>query len=139
VNGLDFNRLLLTIAVLSRRVGLNLGEQDIFANVVGGLQVEEPAVDLAVAAALASSLRDQPLPADLAFVGEVGLSGEVRSVGQLEARLVEASRLGFRHAIIPRRLTRSEFKPPPGLDIVQVRSLREAVDSALIGKRQRAG
>lgn len=137
VNGLDFNRLLLTVAVLSRRVGLNLGEQDIFANVVGGLQVEEPAVDLAVAMALASSVRDQPLPADLAFVGEVGLSGEVRSVGQLEARLVEASRLGFRHAIIPRRLTRSEFNPPQGMHIVQVRSLREAVDSTMTVKAQR--
>jgi DNA repair protein RadA/Sms len=81
--------------------------------------------------ALASSVRDRPLPADLALVGEVGLSGEVRSVGQLEARLKEASRLGFGRAIIPRRLSRSEFRPPDGLEITQVRSLREAVDSAL--------
>jgi DNA repair protein RadA/Sms len=136
VNGLDFNRLLLTVAVLSRRVGLNLGEQDIFANVVGGLQVEEPAVDLAVAMALASSLRDRPLPADLALVGEVGLSGELRSVGQLDARLIEASRLGFQHAMIPRRLTKSEFNPPKGMKIVQVRSLREAVDIGLSGDAQ---
>lgn len=134
VNGLDYNRFLITVAVLTRRAGLPLSEQDIFANVVGGLQVEEPAVDLAVAVALASSLRDRPLPADLALVGEVGLSGEVRSVGQLEARLNEASRLGFKHAIIPRRLSRSEFYPPDGLKITQVRSLREAVDAA-IGKK----
>lgn len=128
VNGLDFNRLLLTIAVLTRRVGLPLGEHDIFANVVGGLQVEEPAADLAVALALTSSLRDRPMPADMAFVGEIGLSGEVRSVGQLEARLGEASRLGFKRALIPRRLGRGEFNPPKGLEITQVRSLREAVD-----------
>ncbi len=131
VNGLDFNRLLLTVAVLTRRVGLPLGEQDIFANVVGGLQVEEPAVDLAVALALASSLRDRPVAADLALVGEVGLSGEVRSVGQLEARLNEAVRLGFGKAIIPRRLGRTEIAVPKGLETVQVRSVREALDAAL--------
>jgi DNA repair protein RadA/Sms len=134
VNGLDFNRLLLTVAVLTRRVGLSLGEQDIFANVVGGLQVEEPAADLAVALALTSSIRDRPMPADMAFVGEVGLSGEVRSVGQLEARLGEASRLGFRRAIVPRRLGRSDFNPPKELETIQVRSLREAVDAVLGGK-----
>lgn len=131
VNGIDFNRLLLTVAVLTRRVGLRLAEQDIFANVVGGLQVDEPAADLAVALALTSSLRDQPLAADLALVGEVGLSGEVRSVGQLETRLGEAARLGFRRAIVPRRLGRSEFTSPKGLEMIQVRSLREAVDLAL--------
>jgi len=131
VNGLDYNRFLITVAVLTRRAGLPLGEQDIFANVVGGLQVDEPAVDLAVAVALASSVRDRPLPADLALVGEVGLSGEVRSVGQLEARLNEASRLGFERTIIPRRLSRPDFHPPDGLEITQVRSLREAVDAAL--------
>lgn len=131
VNGLDFNRLLLTVAVLTRRVGLHLGEQDIFANVVGGLQVEEPAVDLAVALALASSLRDHAMPADLALVGEVGLSGEVRSVGQLEARLSEAARLGFSKAIVPRRLGRTPLNSPKGLQVIQVRSVREAVDAAL--------
>jgi DNA repair protein RadA/Sms len=131
VNGVDFNRLLLTVAVLTRRVGLRLAEQDIFANVVGGLQVEEPAIDLAVALALTSSLRDQSMPADLALVGEVGLSGEVRSVGQLEARLSEAARLGFRKAIIPRKLGRAPLEPPKGLEMIQVRSVREAIDVAL--------
>ncbi|MCU0519971.1 MAG: DNA repair protein RadA [Anaerolineae bacterium] len=130
-NGLDYNRLLLTIAVLTRRVGLNLGEQDIFANVVGGLQVEEPGADLAVVIALTSSLWDQPVPADMALVGEVGLSGEVRSVGQLEPRLNEAARLGFRKAIIPRRLGRTPFAPPKDLETVPVRSVREAIDVAL--------
>ncbi len=135
-NGLDFNRLLLTIAVLTRRVGLNLGEQDIFANVVGGLQVEEPAADLAVVVALTSSIWDQPVPADMAFVGEVGLSGEVRSVGQLEPRLNEASRLGFRKVIVPRRLGRNRpddpgFAVPKDLETIQVRSVREAIDAVL--------
>lgn len=131
VNGLDFNRLLLTIAVLSRRVGLRFSEQDIFANVVGGLQIEEPAADLAVAVALVSSVRDQPIPADLAVVGEVGLSGEVRSVGQIEARLTEAARLGFSKVIIPRRLGRAKLRIPDGLQTMQVRSVGEAVQAAL--------
>jgi DNA repair protein RadA/Sms len=110
---------------------LRLAEQDIFANVVGGLQVEEPAIDLAVALALTSSLRDQSMPADLALVGEVGLSGEVRSVGQLEARLSEAARLGFQKAIIPRKLGRAPLEPPKGLEMIQVRSVRDAIDVAL--------
>lgn len=135
VNGLDFNRLLLTVAVLTRRVGQRLAEQDIFANVVGGLQIEEPAADLAVAVALASSLRDQPVPADLALIGEVGLSGEVRSIGQLETRLNEAARLGFRKVLIPRRMGRTPLRIPEGLQTVQVRSVSEAIDAALGTKR----
>ncbi|MFN2108180.1 MAG: DNA repair protein RadA [Anaerolineae bacterium] len=131
VNGLDFNRLLLTIAVLTRRVGQRLDEQDIFANVVGGLQIEEPAADLAVAVALASSLRDQPVPADVAVVGEVGLSGEVRSVGQLESRMSEASRLGFSKIIIPRSMQRKQLRQPEGLTLVPVRSVGEAIEAAL--------
>lgn len=128
-NGVDFNRLLLTIAVLTRRVGIRLGDQDVFANVVGGMQVREPAVDLALAAALASSVEDKPLPADLAFVGEVGLSGELRSVGQLGARLHEAAELGFRRVVIPRSVRR-EIERPSGLQIDEARSVREALSLA---------
>ncbi|MDX1601190.1 MAG: DNA repair protein RadA [Anaerolineales bacterium] len=128
-NGVDFNRLLLTIAVLTRRVGLRLGDQDVFANVVGGMQVQEPAVDLALAAALASSVEDKPLPADLAFVGEIGLSGELRSVGQLEARLHEAAELGFRRVVIPRSVRR-EVEWPSRLKIEEARSVREALSLA---------
>jgi len=135
VNGLDFNRLLLTIAVLSRRVGLRLDEQDIFANVVGGLQIQEPAADLAVAVALASSLRDQPVPADMAVVGEVGLSGEVRSVSQLEARMSEAGRLGFTKIIIPRSMQRKQLHTPGGLTLIPARSVGEAIEAALGPKR----
>ncbi|MGC9394325.1 MAG: DNA repair protein RadA [Anaerolineae bacterium] len=135
VNGLDFNRLLLTIAVLTRRVGLRLDEQDIFANVVGGLQIQEPAADLAVAVALASSLRDQAVPADVAVVGEVGLSGEVRSVGQLESRMSEVARLGFTKIVIPRSMQRKQLRQPDGLTLVPVRSVGEAIEAALGPKR----
>ena len=129
-NGIDFNRLLLTVAVLSRRVGLPLGEQDVFVNVVGGLQVREPGIDLALAAAIASSARDRPLPPDLAMVGEVGLSGEMRTVSQLEARLNEAAKLGFRRAIVPAGGRRGSPEPQ-GLEVLPARSLQEALRFAL--------
>ena len=94
-NGVDFNRLLLTVAVLTRRVGLRLGEQDVFVNVVGGLKVSEPAADLAIAAAIASSNRDVSVRADTVLIGEIGLSGELRMGGQMPARLRGAAELGF--------------------------------------------
>jgi DNA repair protein RadA/Sms len=130
-NGVDVNRLLLVIAVLSRRVGVRLSEQDVFANVVGGLRIEEPAADLALAVALASSVRDQPVPADLTIVGEVGLSGEVRSVSQIEARMSEAARLGFERVILPRAMQRRQLARPDGLQLLPVRSLSEAITTAL--------
>jgi DNA repair protein RadA/Sms len=129
-NGVDLNRLLLTLAVLTRRVGIKLAEQDAFVNVVGGLRVEEPAADLAIAAAVASSTWDRPLPADLVLIGEVGLSGELRAVAQLPARLREASRLGFRRAIVPRS-SRVESGSAPGLQVLEARSVREALSLAL--------
>jgi len=129
-NGVDQNRLLLTLAVLTRRVGIKLAEQDVFVNVVGGLRVEEPAADLAIAAAVASSTWDRALPADLVLVGEVGLSGELRAVAQLPARLREASRLGFRRAIVPRS-TRIEIGDAPGLQVMEARSVREALSLAV--------
>jgi DNA repair protein RadA/Sms len=125
-NGVDLNRLLLTIAVLIRRVGLKLAEQDVFVNVVGGLQIGEPAADLAVAAAVASSVRDQAIPADLALIGEVGLSGELRAVAQMPARLHEAAKLGFRRVIVPRS-PRPEEGWPEGLEVLPARGLREAL------------
>ncbi len=133
-NGIDFNRLLLVVAVLSRRVGLRLGDQDVFANVIGGLQIEEPAADLALAAALASSVRDRPVAADLAVIGEIGLSGEVRSVGQLDARLREAAHLGFRRAIVPRPLSRQKVRFPEGIEVIPVRSVGEALEAALVAR-----
>jgi DNA repair protein RadA/Sms len=128
-NGLDYNRLLLTIAVLTRRVGLRLGNQDVFANVVGGLQVNEPAADLAVAVAIASSLRDRPVPADLAFIGEVGLSGELRAVGQMTARLREAQKLGFGRVIVPKAVRRGE-PWPQDIQVIAIRTVQQAVQEA---------
>jgi DNA repair protein RadA/Sms len=131
-NGVDYNRLLLMVAVLSRRVGVRLADQDVFVNVVGGLRVSEPAADLAVAAAIASSVRDRPLPADMALIGEVGLSGELRAVAQLSARLSEAAKLGFRRVVVPKRV-RSDEAWPEELQVILVRSAREALTTALEG------
>jgi DNA repair protein RadA/Sms len=134
-NGIDINRLLLVTAVLSRRVGVRLGEQDVFVNVVGGLQVEEPAADLAVAAAIASSARNAPVRADTVLIGEVGLSGELRMVGQMPARLREAASLGFKAAVVPRRMRGGE-PWPEGIQVLEARSLRQALDLALLGKEE---
>lgn len=130
-NGVDFNRLLMITAVLTRRLGMRLAEQDVFVNVIGGLQVGEPAADLAIAAAIASSNRDLPVKADAVLIGEVGLSGELRWVGQMNARLREAQKLGFKTAIIPRRVRQGE-PLPQGIELKEVRSLREALDWALV-------
>lgn len=131
-NGVDFNRLLLIAAVLTRRLGIRLSDQDVFVNVVGGLRVGEPAADLALAAAIASSMRDIPLRADTVLIGEVGLSGELRMVGQMSARLREAAKLGFKTAIVPRRLRKAE-PWPQDIQVIEVRTLRQALDHALMG------
>jgi len=133
-NGVDMNRLLLIVAVLSRRVGIRLGDQDVFANVVGGLMVEEPAADLAIAAAIASSARNAPLKADTVLIGEVGLSGELRSVGQMPARLREAQSLGFKTVIAPKRMRRGE-PWPDGIQVIEARSLKQALEQALMPER----
>lgn len=130
-NGIDFNRLLLLIAVLSKRVGVRLSDQDVFVNVVGGLRVGEPAADLAVACAIVSSFRDVPVAGDLAIVGEVGLSGELRAVSQLETRLKEAAKLGFNRCLVPqsRQLAKIQL---PGVEILGARSLAQTLEIALV-------
>jgi DNA repair protein RadA/Sms len=133
-NGIDVNRLLLITAVLSRRLGLQLGEQDVFVNIIGGLRINEPAADLAVAAAIASSLKDAALKADTVLIGEVGLSGELRMVGQMVARLREAQKLGFRRAIVPRRVRKTGEPWPDNIQVVEARSLREALQLAFVEK-----
>lgn len=134
-NGVDFNRLLLIAAVLTRRVGLKLSEQDTFVNVVGGLQIDEPAADLAIAAAIASSWRDIPVKADTVLIAEIGLAGELRMPGQMQARLREAQKLGFRTAIVPKALRKGE-PYPKGIEIVEVRSIQQALDAALNVQRE---
>ncbi len=129
-NGVDFNRLLLVTAVLTRRLGLKLFEQDVFVNVIGGLRIDEPAADLAIAAAIASSMKDVPVRAEVVLIGEIGLSGELRWVSQMQTRLREAAKLGFKTAIIPRRIHKTE-KLPEGIKIEEARSLREALQLAV--------
>lgn len=133
-NGIEFNRLLLISAVLSRRTGINLSEQDVFVNVVGGLKISEPAADLAVAAAIASSIRDQPVRADTILIGEVGLSGELRMSSRVSERVHEAAKLGFQTAVVPRRLREGLLTWPEGIEVIEARSLRQALDQALVSQ-----
>ncbi|OGO24452.1 MAG: DNA repair protein RadA [Chloroflexi bacterium RBG_16_50_9] len=131
-NGVDFNRLLVVAAVLTKRVGLRLGNQDIMVNVTGGLKVGEPAADLGMALAIASSYRDTGVDPGLVAVGEVGLSGELRAASQMERRLGEAARLGFKRAIVPR--VGAKITPPKEIEVIAVSTLREAVNRGLVGK-----
>jgi DNA repair protein RadA/Sms len=131
-SGIDPNRLALLVAVLGRRAGVGLGTHDVYANVAGGLRVEEPAIDLAIATALASSLRDRPAAPGTVAVGEVGLLGELRAVAGVERRLREAARIGYVRAVVP-RVRRGATLDIPGLEVVAVGTLREALDRLLDG------
>lgn len=131
-NGVDYNRLLLLTAVLTRRVNVPLYDKDVFLNVIGGLQIDEPAADLSIAIALTSSVKDRPIHADMAFVGEVGLSGELRAVSQLEVRLREAAKLGFKRCVVPRPTRKSGLTIPDGLEVIGCRTLAEAIQAALL-------
>jgi DNA repair protein RadA/Sms len=138
-SGVDANRVALLVAVLGRRAGIALTSHDVYVNLAGGLAVDEPGLDLPLALALASSLRDRPIAPGTVAIGEVGLLGELRSVAGLERRLREASRLGYTRAIVPRP---SRGAPPPdvaGLEVVAVGGLREAIEAALSGGPERSG
>ena len=125
--GIDLGRLLMLTAVLTKRVGIGLANQDIYVNVVGGVRIGEPAADLAVAVAIASSFRELPVDSKLALVGEVGLSGELRRVRDLERRLAEAANLGFRRCVVPRAAARDKSVARFGLDLVPAETLAEAL------------
>ncbi len=133
-NGIEFNRLLLISAVLTRRAGIKLTDQDVFVNVVGGLKISEPAADLAVAIAIASSIKDTSVKADTILIGEIGLSGELRMASRMSDRLGEAAKLGFQSAIIPKRLRSGGLSWPTGIDVIEVRSLSQALKTALLKK-----
>ena len=130
-NGVDFNRLLLITAVLTKRVGLKLGNQDIIVNVTGGLRIGEPAADLGIALAIASSARDISVDPQLVAAGEVGLSGELRAVSQLERRVAEAARLGFERCLVPK--TSAQIKAPKNIKLLTAGTLREAIKLGLVG------
>ncbi|MGB0384905.1 MAG: DNA repair protein RadA [Ardenticatenaceae bacterium] len=124
-NGVDMNRLHLLLAVLAKRVGLELQNQDVFVNIVGGLKITEPAADLSIAAAIASSYRDQAIPRDVALIGEIGLGGELRSVSQIDKRLHETAKLGFKRCIVPR--TGRRPVQVDGIETITVKTVVEAL------------
>ena len=129
-NGFDYNRAMLLLAVLEKRGGLLVSSCDAYLNVIGGLSLDEPAADLAAIIALASSFRDKPVPGNLAAVGEVGLTGELRSVSALSQRLSEVQRLGFTQCLIPARNS-GKLTEPEGLQLIRVRTIREALTAVL--------
>ncbi len=129
-NGFDYNRAAMLLAVLEKRGGLKLSTCDAYLNIIGGLQLDEPAADLAAVVALASSYLDKPVPGDLAAVGEVGLTGELRSVSQLSQRVAEVWRLGFKRCVIPARQGLESF---PDLQLLPVQNIGEAIRAALRG------
>ena len=130
-SGLDFNRLLLISAVLSRSMKLSLGRQDIIVNAIGGLRVTSPSADLAIALAIVSSLRDVPAGPDVAAFGEIGLTGDIRRVPQLERRVSEAARRGFRRIIVPASAAREGLEEHIGVTVIPVATVREAVAEVL--------
>jgi DNA repair protein RadA/Sms len=128
--GVDFNRVNLLIAVLEKRTGMHLGGMDVFINVVGGLKIIEPAVDLGIVTTIASSAKDIPVDPKIFVFGEVGLSGEVRAVAQAEARLKEAAKIGFETAVIPAG-NAEKIKNAQGLEIIGVRNVEECLEAVL--------
>ncbi len=129
-NGFEYSRSMLLLAVLEKRGGLMVGGCDAYLNVIGGLYLEEPAADLAAILALTSSFRDRPVPHDLAAIGEVGLTGELRAVSALGQRLAEVARLGFTKCMIPKR-TQGKLTAPKGLELIRVANIREAMAALL--------
>jgi DNA repair protein RadA/Sms len=127
VSGADYNRVCMLMAVLERRVGVRLGGQDVFVNVVGGVRIDEPAADLGIAAAMASSAQDFPIQRDVVLVGEVGLGGELRGVTYAESRLREAAKLGFRRALIP-AANAADYHITDSLEIMPLHTLLEVLD-----------
>ena len=129
-NGFDYNRAMLLLAVLEKRGGFSLGSSDVYINVIGGLELDEPAADLATVLSIVSSAKDRVIPYNTTAIGEVGLTGEIRSVSALNQRLTEVARLGFQRCVIPAHV-RGEVKRIEGLEIVSVRNVREAVRAVL--------
>jgi len=134
-NGVDYARLLMITAVLSRRVGLKLANQDIIVNATGGMRISEPAADLAIALAIASSSSDKGVDPELVAVAEIGLSGELRTVSQLDRRLGEAARLGFTRCLVSDVSVRASHIPK-GLKLVPASTLKEAIKLGLVGKKE---
>jgi DNA repair protein RadA/Sms len=129
-DGFDFNRAALLLAVAEKRAGMKLSMFDSYINVIGGLQLQEPGADLPVALAVASSYRDMPIADDLVAIGEIGLTGEIRSVSNMNQRLQEIARLGFKKVIIP-QFGSEKLEIPDILQVYRVRNLREAIEISM--------
>jgi DNA repair protein RadA/Sms len=129
-SGLDQNRLSLLLAVLEKRAGLNLIAEDVFVNIAGGISVDEPAADLGVVAAIASSLRNRPVKPGTAVFGEVGLAGEIRGTSQASLRVREAAQMGFTRCVVP-EANYAPDEAPSGLELVAVRTVGEALDQLM--------
>lgn len=127
-NGVDFNRLSLLIAVLEKKAGIALGNQDVYLNVVGGLRVNEPAIDLGTMMVVVSSFKNIPIPKDMVILGEVGLTGEVRRINLIEKRLKEAEKLGFKTCVIPES-NKKDLKDKYKLDIIAIRNVKQAMNA----------
>lgn len=128
--GTDYNRVNLIIAVLEKRIGLNFANQDAYVNITGGLKVQEPAIDLAIATALASSFKNRPCVQDLVLMGEVGLTGEVRGIPQTRKRVEEAKKLGFKRCVLP--IGSGDMEKVNDMELIEVKSLGEALEAALL-------
>ena len=126
--GFDHNRMSLLIAIMEKRLGMNLQGEDIFVNLAGGIKITEPALDLGVATAIASSFQNKPIDPELVLLGEVGLTGEVRTVMQLDARLIEARRLGFKRCIVPHSARKTKNLLTEGIDICFAKNLSEVFE-----------
>jgi DNA repair protein RadA/Sms len=129
-NGVELNRVSLLLAVMEKRLGLHLSGQDVYVNIVGGMRIDEPAIDLGIVAAVTSSLREVPVEPGLLILGEVGLGGEVRAVSQAELRIREAAKMGFKRCLLPER-NLMKLDPIPGIDMVGIHEVREALDAVL--------
>jgi DNA repair protein RadA/Sms len=131
-SGIDQNRLALIIAVIEKRRGFNLSAYDIYLKVTGGVFLRDPSIDLGIAAAILSSYRDKPLSVDMVFLGEMGLSGEIRPVPFLEARLKEAEKLGFKRVVIP---VGGNFarRNANGLEIIETKNLDDFIEIVMGG------
>lgn len=136
-NGIDFNRSMLLLAVLEKRGGLRLGSCDAYINVVSGLELDEPGADLAAALAITSSYTDRAIPEKTAAVGEIGLTGEIRSVPGMEQRLSEVQRLGFQCCVVPKSLGK-QITVPRGLELIRVQNIQQALAAVLGAQRKTA-
>jgi DNA repair protein RadA/Sms len=131
--GVDVNRVSLLVAVMEKRLGIHLNNQDIFLNIAGGMKVEEPGADLGVIASIASSFRDKVIDPEVVIFGEVGLGGEIRGISQAEGRAKEAARLGFRRCLLPKQ-NEEKIRPIKGIQFIGVRTVQEAMEALFEGR-----